>query len=68
MNAAETCNAILKAKIAKAFARMESDITSEAKIRSFIWAELEKLRRTLRGSRLIYSILPELERAIEDAE
>ena len=67
-NAAEWCNSILKAHVAKAFATMKSDITNEAEIRSFIWLELEKVRKKLKGSRLIYSIVPELEKALQDAE
>ena len=64
MNAAETVIAILKKSIAKAFATRKTDFNSEAQIKSFIWAELEKVKRKLKGSRVIQSIVPELLKAL----
>ena len=43
---------------------MPRDINSEARIRSFIWDELELVKRKLRGSRVMYSILPEIRKAL----
>ena len=40
------------------------DFQSESEIRSFIWSELQKVKRKLRGSRVMYSIVPELLRAL----
>ena len=57
-------NAILKQHLAKSFATMPRDIISEARIRCFIWDELEKVRSKLKGSRVMYSIIPELEKAL----
>ena len=59
-NSAETVISILKQSISKAFALRTADFASESQIRSFIWAELQKVKRQLRDSRVMYSCVPEL--------
>ena len=48
----------------KAFALRKSDLKTEYEVRSFIWDELEKVRVKLKGSRVMYAIIPELTRAL----
>ena len=63
-NSAEWINAILKSHMQKAFALRKSDPKMEYEVRSFIWDELEKVRVKLKGSRVMYAIIPELTRAL----
>ena len=59
-NSAETVIGILKQSISKAFALRTVDFKSESQIRSFIWTELQKVKRKLRNSRVMYDCVPEL--------
>ena len=63
-NSAETVISIVKAHVAKALATHPTPVTTEIQMRSFLWAELQKVRRKLQGSRVMYSILPELIKAL----
>ena len=63
-NASETVIAIVKQHIAKAFATHTGDLKTEVEVRKFIWDELQKVRKKLKGSRVMYSIVPELTRAL----
>ena len=50
--------------MAKAFALLDRDLKNEVEVREFIWTELLKVKEKLKGSRIMYAVVPELERAM----
>ena len=42
----------------------KGELKTEVEVRKFIWDELQKVRKKLKGSRVMHSIVPELTRAL----
>ena len=63
-NAAETLISVTKAQISKSFALKEQDITTKQEFTDLVEEELEKVSDKYTPSRLIHSIVPELQQEI----
>ena len=61
-------NSSLKAYIKKALALTPDDLTTEQQYEAFLHARLDEMHDRLCDQRQLYSILPELQKAIDRVE